>query len=192
MKKEDKPNKISDSELSLISVISGLDNKLEELDHNLALISKAGNHSLQVNINEKEINKKIQDLEKKILNMNNKLSAENQITTNEKYINTLPTKSRIGPTRKGYALADNLRLKRIDSIEKQLNDLSKKFDEKFQIQSNQETSLINSCDEDDSQDYFETPNDSYLRSRGIFFAFIFSIIIIFLLIIVSTGTNIFI
>ena len=65
MKKEDKPNKISDSELSLISVISGLDNKLEELDHNLALMSKAGNHSLQVNINEKEINKKIQDLEKK-------------------------------------------------------------------------------------------------------------------------------
>ena len=62
MKKEDKTNNISDSELSLISVISGLDNKLEELDHNLALILKAENQLLEFNINEKEINKKIQEL----------------------------------------------------------------------------------------------------------------------------------
>ena len=36
MNKDEKSKTISDIELSLISVISGLDNKLEELDHNLA------------------------------------------------------------------------------------------------------------------------------------------------------------
>ena len=93
MKKEDKTNNISDSELSLISVISGLDNKLEELDHNLALILKAENLTLQPNINEKEINKKIQELEELILNMNKKFSEKNKTTSNAKYINTVSSKS---------------------------------------------------------------------------------------------------
>ena len=187
MKKEDKTNNISDSELSLISVISGLDNKLEELDHNLALILKVENQTLQPNINEKEINKKIQELEELILNMNKKFSEKNKTTSNAKYINTVSSKSRIGPTRNGYALADNLRLKRIDSIEQQLNELSKKFDEAFKVTPPKKISHINTLEE-----YLETSDDFYVRSRRIFFAFIFSIAIIFLLIIVSTETNIFI
>ena len=65
--------------------------------------------------------------------MNKKFSEKNKTTSNAKYINTVSSKSRIGPTRNGYALADNLRLKRIDSIEQQLNELSKKFDEAFKV-----------------------------------------------------------
>ena len=192
MKKEDKTNNISDSELSLISVISGLDNKLEELDHNLALILKAENLTLQPNINEKEINKKIQELEELILNMNKKFSEKNKTTSNAKYINTVSSKSRIGPTRNGYALADNLRLKRIDSIEQQLNELSKKFDEAFKVTPPKKISHINTYQENTLEEYLETSDDFYVRSRRIFFVFIFSIAIIFLLIIVSTETNIFI
>ena len=192
MKKEDKTNNISDSELSLISVISGLDNKLEELDHNLALILKAENLTLQPNINEKEINKKIQELEELILHMNKKFSEKNKTTSNAKYINTVSSKSRIGPTRNGYALADNLRLKRIDSIEQQLNELSKKFDEAFKVTPPKKISHINTYQENTLEEYLETSDDFYVRSRRIFFAFIFSIAIIFLLIIVSTETNIFI
>ena len=37
---DNKKNNISDEELSLISIIANLENKLEELDHNISLLSK--------------------------------------------------------------------------------------------------------------------------------------------------------
>ena len=66
MNKDEKSKTVSDVELSLISAISGLDNKLEELDHNLAMMTKSGKEFSMPNINENEINKKILDLEEKL------------------------------------------------------------------------------------------------------------------------------
>ena len=192
MNKDEKSKIISDLELSLISVISGLDNKLEELDHNLAMMTKSGKEFSMPNINENEINKKILDLEEKLTILDQKISEKFLITKSDKYISTIPSKSRIGPIRKGYALAENLRLKRIDTIEKQLNNLSKQFDEKLPASKISEEVKVVSREDDCSTEVLITKDFIYERSRGIFFAFLFSIAIIFLLIIVSTETNIFI
>ena len=48
-------NNISDAELSLISAISGLDNKLEELDHNISLLSNQTQNSTDNLESDKEI-----------------------------------------------------------------------------------------------------------------------------------------
>ena len=192
MNEEDKSKKISDMELSLISAISGLDNKLEELDHNLALISKSGIKFSNSNISENDINKKIQNFEEKLISLDKKISEKILITKNDKYINTIPSKSKIGPVRKGYALAENLRLKRIDSLEQQLSDLAKQFNEKFPASKNNNEIKVSSMEENTKSKIVITEDFVYERSKGIFFAFLFSIAIIFLLIIVSTGTNIFI
>jgi len=189
---EDKSKKISDMELSLISAISGLDNKLEELDHNLALISKSGIQFSNSNISENDINKKIQNFEEKLISLDKKISEKILITKNDKYINTIPSKSKIGPVRKGYALAENLRLKRIDSLEQQLSDLAKQFNEKFPASKNNNEIKVSSIEENTKSEIVITEDFVYERSKGMFFAFLFSIAIIFLLIIVSTGTNIFI
>jgi hypothetical protein len=189
---EDKSKKISDMELSLISAISGLDNKLEELDHNLALISKSGIQFSNSNINENDINKKIQNFEEKLISLDKKISEKILISKNDKYINTIPSKSKIGPVRKGYALAENLRLKRIDSLEQQLSDLAKQFNEKFPASKNNNEIKVSSIEENTKSEIVITEDFVYERSKGMFFAFLFSIAIIFLLIIVSTGTNIFI
>ena len=62
-------NNISDAELSLISAISGLDNKLEELDHNISLLSKE-NKSSSVNLSsDSELHKRVKELEEKILKL---------------------------------------------------------------------------------------------------------------------------
>ena len=192
MNEEDKSKKISDMELSLISAISGLDNKLEELDHNLALISKSGTQFSNSNISENDINKKIQNFEEKLISLDKKISEKILITKNDKYINTIPSKSKIGPVRKGYALAENLRLKRIDSLEQQLSDLAKQFNEKFPASKNNNEIKVSSMEENTKSKIVITEDFVYERSKGMFFAFLFSIAIIFLLIIVSTGTNIFI
>ncbi|MAZ79772.1 MAG: hypothetical protein CMD72_03400 [Gammaproteobacteria bacterium] len=192
MNEEDKSKKISDMELSLISAISGLDNKLEELDHNLALISKSGIQFSNSNISENDINKKIQNFEEKLISLDKKISEKILITKNDKYINTIPSKSKIGPVRKGYALAENLRLKRIDSLEQQLSDLAKQFNEKFPASKNNNEIKVSSIEENTKSEIVITEDFVYERSKGMFFAFLFSIAIIFLLIIVSTGTNIFI
>ena len=192
MNKDEKSKTISDMELSLISVISGLDNKLEELDHNLAMMTKSGKEFSMPNINENEINRKILDLEEKLTILDQKISEKNLIPKNDKYISTIPSKSRIGPIRKGYALAENLRLKRIDTLEKQLINLSKQFDEKFPASKISEEVKVVSREDDYSTEVLITKDFIYERSRGIFFAFLFSITIIFLLIIVSSETNIFI
>jgi len=189
---EDKSKKISDMELSLISAISGLDNKLEELDHNLALISKSGIQFSNSNISENDINKKIQNFEEKLISLDKKISEKILITKNDKYINTIPSKSKIGPVRKGYALAENLRLKRIDSLEQQLSDLAKQFNEKFPASKNNNEIKVSPMEENTKSEIVITEDFVYERSKGMFFAFLFSIAIIFLLIIVSTGTNIFI
>ncbi|MDC0481822.1 hypothetical protein OAN90_00040 [Gammaproteobacteria bacterium] len=192
MNKDEKSKTISDMELSLISVISGLDNKLEELDHNLAMMTKSDKEFSMPNINENEINRKILDLEEKLTILDQKISEKNLIPKNDKYISTIPSKSRIGPIRKGYALAENLRLKRIDTLEKQLINLSKQFDEKFPASKISEEVKVVSREDDYSTEVLITKDFIYERSRGIFFAFLFSITIIFLLIIVSSETNIFI
>jgi len=189
---EDKSKKISDMELSLISAISGLDNKLEELDHNLALISKSGIQFSNSNISENDINKKIQNFEEKLISLDKKISEKILISKNDKYINTIPSKSKIGPVRKGYALAENLRLKRIDSLEQQLSDLAKQFNEKFPASKNNNEIKVSTIEENTKSEIVITEDFVYERSKGMFFAFLFSIAIIFLLIIVSTGTNIFI
>ena len=192
MNEEDKSKKISDMELSLISAISGLDNKLEELDHNLALISKSGIKFSNSNISENDINKKIQNFEEKLISLDKKISEKILISKNDKYINTIPSKSKIGPVRKGYALAENLRLKRIDSLEQQLSDLAKQFNEKFPASKNNNEIKVSTIEENTKSEIVITEDFVYERSKGMFFAFLFSIAIIFLLIIVSTGTNIFI
>ena len=192
MNEEDKSKKISDMELSLISAISGLDNKLEELDHNLALISKSGIKFSNSNISENDINKKIQNFEEKLISLDKKISEKILISKNDKYINTIPSKSKIGPVRKGYALAENLRLKRIDSLEQQLSDLAKQFNEKFPASKNNNEIKVSSIEENTKSEIVITEDFVYERSIGMFFAFLFSIAIVFLVIIVSTGTNIFI
>ena len=191
MKKENKSNNISDEELSLISVISGLDNKLEELDHNISLISKENNSLSKNTISGKKIDKKIKDLEDKIQLISKSISESQESSGSEKYLNTMPTKDIIGAKRKGYAVAGNLRLKRIDTIEKSLNRLIKKFDlafgGSFDINKTPESDNL----EITSEEYLVSPEEFYIRSKRIFFGFLFSIIIIFLLIIVTTENYIF-
>ena len=82
---------------------------------------------------------------------------------------------------RGYAAAENLRLKRIDAIEKKLNDFIKNSSV---IMGKSNTSQDNI--DIDKSEYVMSSKDRYARSRGIFFGFLFSISIVFLLIMVST------
>ena len=177
-KTKDKKNNISDDELSLISIISNLENKLEELDHNLSLMPKNNSSSSNSLENNKEINIKIDKLEKQILEINHIISNKKTTNDDDKYLSTMPSRNRMNINKKGYAAADSLRLKRIESIEKKLNDFIKNF--------SQETSLNKPNKDIVKSEYVMNSNDRYARSRGIFFGFLFSITIIFLLIIVST------
>tara|TARA_B100001093_G_scaffold484296_1_gene517583 strand:+ start:631 stop:1185 length:555 start_codon:yes stop_codon:yes gene_type:complete len=182
-----KKNNISDAELSLISAISGLDNKLEELDHNISLLSKENKNVTKNLPSDPDLQKRVKDLEEKIF----KLDGKNKTDLGKKYLNTLPAKGRFSSTKKGYFTADNLRLKRIESIEKSINQLHKKFDNySFQSKNDNEVTFENDREDSDSDDII--PDEFYLRSKGIFFGFIFSIVLVFLLIIVSSGINIFI
>jgi len=182
-----KNENISDIELSLISVISALDNKLEELDHNISLLSKE-DKSTSVNLSSySELHERVKELEEKNL----KLESEDRRDFVKKYLNTLPAKGRFSNPRKGYIVAENLRLKRIESIEKSLNEIHKKFDE-YGLQTNKikEVNFDSGKKDNDSDNIM--PDEFYLRSKGIFFGFIFSLALVFLLIIVSAETNIFI
>tara|TARA_B100001057_G_scaffold209200_1_gene209883 strand:- start:945 stop:1523 length:579 start_codon:yes stop_codon:yes gene_type:complete len=176
-KTKDKKDNISDDELSLISIISNLENKLEELDHNLSLMPKNNSSSSNSLENNKEINIKIDKLEKQILEINHIISNKKTTNDDDKYLSTMPSRNRMNINKKGYAAADSLRLKRIESIEKKLNDFIKNF--------SQETSLNKPNKDIVKSEYVMNSNDRYARSRGIFFGFLFSITIIFLLIIVS-------
>ena len=180
-------NNISDAELSLISAIAGLDNKLEELDHNISLLSKENKNSSGNLSNDSDLHKRIKELEEKI----QKLDSEHRPDFGKKYLNTLPVKSRFSNAKNGYATAENLRLKRIESIEKSLNEIHKKFEE-YSFQTNKMKEVNFDSDKKDNDLDVLMPDEFYLRSKGIFFGFIFSIVLVFLLIIVSSGTNIFI
>ncbi len=184
-------NNISDAELSLISAISGLDNKLEELDHNISLLSNQTQNSSDNLVNDKELNERITILEQKILKLNDRINKQASTEISNQYINTLPTKGRFSSQKKGYVLAESLRLKRIESIEKSLNMLLEKHGgAKFSSENSNELSM--KINNQSNQPDISSSDEFYLRSRGIFFSFIFSILLVLLLIVVSTGINIFI
>ena len=80
-------NKISDSDLSLITAISSLENKLEELDHNITVLSKRNlNNPKNVN-SDKEINQKIILLEEKMSNISDKINDKKNLPININYTN---------------------------------------------------------------------------------------------------------
>tara|TARA_B110000305_G_scaffold110501_1_gene124438 strand:- start:624 stop:1178 length:555 start_codon:yes stop_codon:yes gene_type:complete len=184
VKKQKNTEDISEIELSLIAAISGLDNKLEELDHNLSMLSDRGSNLKQPLIDLNKINSKIKELEAKIERISQQNSSE-KTSTDESYLKIITSQSRSTNKRKGYVVADNLRLKRIEIIERTLAGLLKKSH-------NDTNPLSNDSSQQKIIQYKVSPEEFYIRSRGIFFGFIFSISIVFLLIIVSTGTNIFI
>jgi hypothetical protein len=73
-----------------------------------------------------------------------------------------------------------------------LNDIVVKFNNHFVVLEKNIEKNDNNTSEDYSDNEVISNEEFYTRSRRIFFGFIFSISIIFLLIIVSTGINIFI
>ena len=178
---DNKKNNISDEELSLISIITNLENKLEELDHNISLLSKDNAFKKMSSNSDNEIFKKIREIEKNILRINNRISNKKENSDADTYVSTMPSRSRINLNKRGYAAADNLRLKRIESIEKKLNDFIKEYN----AQTNKSAKYLDNSSYDGSESGV-TLDDYYARSRGIFFGFLFSIVLIFLLIIVST------
>jgi hypothetical protein len=191
VKKEKNKEKISDIELSLITVISRLENKLEELDHNITLLSKENLNNFKNDNGNKEINQKIIILEEKISEISDKLKNKINLPTNINYLNTTTPKRGYLKSKKGYAAADALRLKRIDNLENSLNILAKRFEEKFSSEISNKNNLHEDSIESMKEDYTISEKHIYNRSRGMFFGFLFLIIIIFLLIIVSTDTNLF-
>ena len=184
-------NNISDAELSLITAISSLDNKLEELDHNVKLLSEKAASSAENSIDETKLSKKIEVLESEIAKLDHKINNLKEFDKGKKYLYTLPSKGRFSNQKKGYVLAENLRLKRIESLEQSLKNLITKFgDEESepQILKAESSEILKRSNELN----ISSEEEFYSRSKGMFFGFIFSIILVFLLIIVSTGANIFI
>ena len=186
-----KKNNISDAELSLITAISGLDNKLEELDHNISLLSKRTSTSTNTNNDETKFSQKIKELEEQILKLDHKVNDQNKADLNKKYLSTLPTRARFSNQKKGYVLAENLRLKRIESIEQSLNKLLLKLDDQ-KLEQEISINIPSEILPQSNEFSISEEEEFYLRSKGIFFGFIFSIFLILLLIIVSSETNIFI
>ena len=178
---DNKKNNISDEELSLISIIANLENKLEELDHNISLLSKDNAFEKINSDSNNVIFKKIHEIENNISRINNRISNKKENSDADTYVSTMPSRSRINLNKRGYAAADNLRLKRIESIEKKLNDFIKEYN----AQTNKSAKYLDNSSYDGRESEV-TLDDYYARSRGIFFGFLFSIVLIFLLIIVST------
>ena len=178
---DNKKNNISDEELSLISIIANLENKLEELDHNISLLSKDNPFEKINSVSNNVILKKIHEIENNISRINNRISNKKENSDADTYVSTMPSRNRINLNKRGYAAADNLRLKRIESIEKKLNDFIKEYN----AQTNKSAKYLDNSSYDGSESDV-TLDDYYARSRGIFFGFLFSIVLIFLLIIVST------
>ena len=159
-------NNISDAELSLISAISGLDNKLEELDHNISLLSNQTQNSTDNLESDKELNKRISILEQKISKLDAKINKQPSTEISNQYLKTLPTKGRFSSKKNGYVLAESLRLKRIESIEKSLNTLLEKYGEaKISSENSDEVPMkINS--QSNHSDVLSS-DEFYLRSRGL-------------------------
>ena len=178
---DNKKNNISDEELSLISIITNLENKLEELDHNISLLSKDNVFKKMNSDNDNIIFKKIHEIENNISRINDRISNKKENSDIDSYVSTMPSRSRINLNKRGYAAADNLRLKRIESIEKKLNDFIKEYNSG----TNKSAKYLDNSSYNGSESEV-TLDDYYARSRGIFFGFLFSIVLIFLLIMVST------
>ncbi len=178
---DNKKNNISDEELSLISIIANLENKLEELDHNISLLSKDNAFKKMNSDSDNVIFEKIHEIENNISRINDRISNKKENSDVDSYVSTMPSRSRINLNKRGYAAADNLRLKRIESIEKKLNDFIKEYN----AGKNNSAKYLNNSSYDVSESEVSL-DDYYTRSRGIFFGFLFSIVLIFLLIMVST------
>ena len=131
--------------------------------------------------NDNIIFKKIHEIENNISRINNRISNKKENSDVDSYVSTMPSRSRINLNKRGYAAADNLRLKRIESIEKKLNDFIKEYN----AGTNKSAKYLDNSSYDGSESEV-TLDDYYARSRGIFFGFLFSIVLIFLLIMVST------
>ena len=160
--------------------------KIEDNDFELDYLEK-----LKIIITEKKIETvSVFEIEDKPFEKTFLSDLEDIVSVN--YLNTMPSKRVINQNRKGNLAADNLRLKRIDTIERTLNDLVVKFNNHFEVLEKNIEKNDNNMSEDYSDNEVISNEEFYTRSRRIFFGFIFSISIIFLLIIVSTGINIFI
>ena len=183
--------KISDIELSLISVISALENKLEELDHNISLISKNNSSSQQNILAENTDNEKIKTIENRISSLKKIIKDKTSEAQIKKYNNTMPSRKILYSSKKGYAAAENLRLKRIENIENTLNDLLKKIKDN-PLDSKNISNNVSRNSGHNSYSYEVTPEEFHKNSKRIFFGFIFSISIVFLLLLVVTNPNIFI
>ena len=71
------------------------------------------NKSSSVNLSsDSELYKRVKELEEKSL----KLDSENSCDFTKKYLNTLPAKGRFSNSRKGYIVAENLRLKGLNQL----------------------------------------------------------------------------
>ena len=106
---DNKKNNISDEELSLISIIANLENKLEELDHNISLLSKDNAFEKMNSDSNNVIFKKIHEIENNISRINNRISNKKENSDADTYVSTMPSRSRININKRGYAAADNLR-----------------------------------------------------------------------------------
>tara|TARA_B100001758_G_scaffold247449_2_gene265319 strand:+ start:1394 stop:1963 length:570 start_codon:yes stop_codon:yes gene_type:complete len=185
VEEKDNKEKISDIELSLITAISSLENKLEELDHNISAMPKVNNITNVNSEKEKEILNKINELEKKISSIDLSSKKEVSVDKNNDF-NDTATKGRFKLKNKGYAAAEILRLKRIENIEKSINDLTERFNTKYgENQSNFENKKNTY-----TNNYEVTTEEFFVRSRRIYFGFLFSIIIVFLLIILVNEISI--
>ena len=182
----EKIEKVSDIELSLITAISALENNLAELDHNISNLLKDRS---ELKNNQIIVEKAIMRLSQ----LENKLAAiekyQKKQKDNEFFIqSSSPTKmkSKFGVKRKknGYEAADFLRVKRIENIEQELRILSKKFSARIDEKNQAEQRI-------DKKNYQPIIRDLYEHSRRLYFSFLFSLIIIFLLIIVANDINIF-
>ena len=96
--------KISDIELSLISVISALENKLEELDHNISLISKNNSSSQQNILAENTINEKIKTIENRISSLEKIIKDKTSEAQIKKYNNTMPSRKILYSSKKDMRL----------------------------------------------------------------------------------------
>ena len=104
-------NNISDAELSLISAISGLDNKLEELDHNISFLSKQTRNSTDNTANDKELNDRISTLERKIIELGDQVSRQSSTEISNQYLNTFPTKGRFSGQKKRVRFSREFKIK---------------------------------------------------------------------------------
>jgi len=182
----EKIEKVTDIELSLITAISALENNLAELDHNISNLLKDRSESKNNRILVEKVIMRLSQLENKlaVIEEYEKKQKDNKFFVQSSSPTKIKSKFGVIRKKKGYEAADFLRVKRIESIEQELRILSKKFSERFEEKNQAEQRI-------DKENYQPIIRDSYGHSRRLYFSFLFSLIIIFLLIIVANDINIF-